>query len=572
MRMERKHFAKVRFALLPTLLLSLVAGVGAGAAPRHPALSAAPATLEWSQYGGDPRGTRYSPAASITTANAASLRLAWSFHTGVSAGNTSFEATPVVAGGRLYISAPDDEVFALDPSSGRRLWRYKPTLGPDALPNGVNRGVAYGDGRVYIATLDARVIALDAATGRQLWQRQLITAGHMYYVSAAPLYDRGRVVVGIAAGEQEIRGFVAALDARTGRETWRFHTVPAPGETGGDTWLADGSYLHGGGPVWMNPVADPASNSIIFAVGNPSPDFNGSTRPGLNLFANSIVAVRADTGALAWYFQEVHHDLWDTDPASPPLLIDLRQGGGKTLPAVIEASKTGWLYVLDRRSGRPLAPTPERPAPHGPSWQHAWPTQPEPRSEPFAPPCPAPGLYAHEACIFAPPSDTPTLAAPGQLGGSAWSPVAYSPRTGLAYISANDYPMIRSTTPSAHAFSRAPQPLPTVPRRGSLVGYDVATGRVAWRDRLAGTSLAYGGSAVTAGDIVFSGESAGFFDARDARTGRLVWRYHTGAGADAAPAVYSAGGREYVAVAAGGNSVINSTRGDTLAVFALPGR
>ncbi len=560
--METKYLRWTRLTLPPALLLSLLVV----ASPRLPASPASPATLAWANYGGDSGGTRYSPATALTTANVAALRLAWSVHTGVSAANTSFEATPIVAAGRLYISAPDDEVFALDAATGRRLWRFKPTLGPDALPNGVNRGVAYGDGRVYVATLDARVIALDAATGRQLWQRQLVTAAHKYYVSAAPLYDRGRVVVGIAAGEQEIRGFVAALDARTGREVWRFHTIPAPGETGGDTWPADGAYLHGGGPVWMNPVADPASNLVIFCVGNPSPDFNGSTRPGMNLFANSIVAVRADTGALAWYFQEVHHDLWDTDPASPPVLIDLRQGG-KTVPAVIEAGKTGRLYVLDRRTGRPLVPTPEHPAPRGPSWQQAWPTQPEPRNEPFAPQCPPPGIYANEACIFTPPSETPTLAAPGQLGGSAWSPVAYSPRTGLAYVSANDYPMVRSTTPSAHAFSHPPMPLVSVPRKGALVGYDVARGRVAWRDALAGTSLAYGGSAVTAGDLVFSGESSGVFDARDARTGRLLWQYHIGVGVDAAPAIYSVGGREYVAVAAGGNSVINSTRGDTLDVF-----
>jgi len=555
--------------LLPALAL-LFALTAVAAAPRlSPSPASALASLTWANYGGDAGGTRYSPATAITTANAASLRLAWSFHTGISATNTSFEATPVVAAGRLFISAPDDEVFALDPASGRRLWRYKPALGSDALPNGVNRGVVYGDGRVYIATLDARVIALDAATGRQLWQRQLITAGHKYYVSAAPLYDRGRVVVGIAAGEQEIRGFVAALDARTGREVWRFHTIPAPGATGGATWPADGSYLHGGGPVWMNPVADPSSNLVIFVVGNPSPDFNGSTRSGLNLFANSIVAVHVDTGALAWYFQEVHHDLWDTDPASPPLLVPFSRGTG-TVPAVIEASKTGWLYVLDRRTGRPLVPTPERPVPRGPSWQHAWPAQPEPQSQPFAPQCPDPGLYAHEACVFTPPSETPALAAPGQLGGSAWSPVAYSPRTGLAYISATTYPMVRSTTPSAHAFRHPPQPLPSVPRRGALVGYDVARGRVAWRVALGGGSLAYGGSTVTAGDVVFSGESSGVFDARDARSGRLLWQYHTIAGADAAPAVYTTGGREYVAVAAGGNSVINSRRGDTLDVFALP--
>ena len=529
----------------------------------HPSSLAA---LDWPLYGGDSGNTRYAPATAITTSNVGTLRLAWSFHTGVFGRGTSFESTPVVADGRLYLTAPDDEVFALDPMSGRVLWHVTPMLARDTVPTRVNRGVAYGEGRVYVATLDARLIALDAATGRQMWATALVPDHHSYFESMAPTYDHGRVFVGIAGGEQEIRGFVAAFDARTGHQQWRFYTIPAPSEPGGKTWPR-GLYKHGGGSVWMTPTVDPALNLLIFCVANPSPDFNGAPRPGTNLYSNSIVALHADTGKLAWYFQEVHHDLWDTDPASPPVLLSVPIGG-HSMPAVIQAGKTGWLYVLDRRSGRPLVPAPEQPVPQGPSWQHAWPTQPKPQNQPFAPQCPAPGLYAHEACIFTPPSGVPTLMAPGQIGGSAWSPVAYSPRTGLAYIAANTYPMVRSTAPSACCFSRAPQTLSTVPPQGALVGYDIARGRIAWQAPLDG--LAYGGSAVTAGDVVFSGESAGYFDAHDARSGRLLWRFHTGAGADAAPSVYVAGNREYVAIAAGGNSVIGSPRGDALDVFALP--
>lgn len=522
--------------------------------------------MDWPGYAGDSSNMRYAAVNAISTANVARLRLAWRFHTGIASSATSFEATPVVAGGRLFIAAPNDEVFALDPTTGRLLWHFYPHLSPDAWPGQISRGVAYGAGRVYLATLDARLIALDAATGRKLWQFQLDPPSQSYFESMAPLYDRGRVIVGISGGDEGIRGFVAAFDARTGREDWLFDTIPAPNEAGGDTWPDTGVYHHGGGAVWMTPAVDPALNLIVFCVANPSPDFNGSPRPGTNLYSNSIVALHADSGRPAWYFQEIHHDLWDTDPASPPVLITL-QVSGKAVPAVIQAGKTGWLYVLDRRTGRPLVPTPERPVPLGVPWQHAWHTQPEPQNQPFAPQCPAPGLYPHEGCIFTPPSTTPILIAPGQIGGSAWSPVSYSPRTGLAYIAANTYPMVRSTTPTSCCFEHPPIALPNVHFRGALVGYDVARGRIVWQAPV--TPMAYGGSTVTAGDVVFSGESGGYFDAHDARTGRLLWRYATGAGVDAAPSVYVAGGKEYVAVAAGGNQVIDSRRGDSLDVFTL---
>ncbi len=526
-------------------------------------------TLEWPTYGGDPSGSRYSPAATISATNVASLRLAWSFHTGVDPHKLSFESTPVIANGRLYVTTGDDGIVALDAASGRLLWRSAVSLAPDAVLTGRNRGVAYGAGRVYLATADDRLVAYDAATGRRAWQQQLVAPNHTYFESMAPLYDRGRVIVGVSGGEQEVRGFVDAYDARTGRRLWRFWTIPAPSDPGGDTWPANGRYLRGGGSVWMTPVVDPALNLLYVCVTNPEPDANGHPRPGNNLYSDSIVALSADSGRVAWYFQEVHHDLWDFDPASPPVLLTLRRHGADA-PAVIEAGKTGYLYVLDRRNGRPLVPTPERPVPRGPAWQLASPTQPEPQNQPFVPLCPAPGLYPREACVFTPPSETFVLMAPGGIGGSAWSPVSYSPRTGLAYIAATTYPMLRSTTPTSCCFGRAPRPLPSVPPRGELVGYDVAAGRVAWRAPLPNHALAYGGSAVTAGDVVFSGESAGYVDAYDARNGRLLWRYRSVAGADAAPAVYVAGGREYVAIAAGGNGVLGSPRGDSLDVFALP--
>ena len=532
-----------------------------------PAAGAGPASLDWAQYDNDASDARYSLAARITPGNAAGLRLAWSFHTGVSSPRLSFESTPVEAGGRLFLTAPDDEMFALDATTGRQLWHVAPQLEPNAPPQRVNRGVAYGDGRVYLTTVDDRLIAYDAATGARRWSARITPSLGVAFESAAPLFVDGRVIVGIAAGEHEIRGFVAAYAATTGKQLWRFATVPGPADPGGASWPPGDRYLHGGGPVWMTAAADPVLGLVYFCVANPSPDFNGSGRAGDNLYTDSIVAVHAASGALAWHFQEVHHDLWDYDPASSPVLLDL-PGAGGTVPALIQAGKTGFLYVLDRRTGAPVVPAPEVPVPAGPPWQHASPTQPEPRNQPFSPQCPPPGLYPREGCIFTPPDEVPMLQAPGGIGGSAWSPVSYSPRTGLAYIAANSYPVLRSTTPHACCFGRSPSNLPGEPQVGGLVGYDVANGRIAWQAPVGG--FAFGGSAVTAGDVLFSGESSGAFDAWDARTGRLLFRYPTAAGADAAPSVYVANGREYVAIAAGGNTAIHSKPGDTLLAFALP--
>ena len=554
-----------RFAALALALILLVAPLGAGA---QLDAGATPKSVDWPSYGGDGAATRYASVSALTPATASRLRLAWTFHTGVVSQKTSFEATPVIAGGRLFIAAPNDTVFALDPSAGRLLWRFSPRLAADTRPSLLTRGVAYGDGMVYLATLDDRLIAIDAATGRQRWQFVLQNPALGYFESMAPLYDRGRVIVGTSGSDSDIRGFVAAFDARSGRELWLFDTVPSPTEPGGDTWPANGAYHYGGAAAWMTPAVDPRLNLIYVTVGNPSPVFNGAGRAGMNLYANSIVALQADTGRVVWYFQEVHHDLWDMDAASPAVLLTIHKGKLQ-IPAVMEVGKTGYVYLLDRRTGHPLFPTPERRVPGGAAWQHPWPTQPEPQNQPVAPMCPAPGLYPSQGCIFTPTSDTPTLIAPGGIGGSAWSPVSYSPRTGLAYIAANTYPMIRQTTPTSCCFQDPPVSAPTVRFSGAFLGYDVARGRIAWRIPLTPPSLAFGGSSVTSGNVVIHGESAGYVDARDAANGRLLWRYRTGAGADAAPAIYSVGSATYVAIAAGGNEVIGSTRGDTLYVFVL---
>jgi quinohemoprotein ethanol dehydrogenase len=562
------HMKRMMMACL-VLALLLPAQARATRRDAHSAGSAQAATgMDWPGYGHNGANTRYAPSPALTPGSAARLRLAWTFHTGIVNQFTSFEATPIVAHGRLFIAAPDDTVFALDPTTGHLLWRFHPILSPATTTSLVSRGVAYGEGLVFLATLDDRLIAIDARTGQQRWQFMLQDPALGYFESMAPLYDRGQVIIGTSGSNRDIRGFVAAIDARTGQERWLFNTVPSPSEPGGATWPNNGSYRHGGAAMWMTPAVDPALNRIYVGVGNPSPVFNGALRAGKNLYANSIVALNSDTGRVEWYFQEVHHDLWDTDAASPPVLLTLRRGG-RSIPAIIQVGKTGYIYVLDRRTGKPLVPTPERPAPGGATWQHPWPTQPAPDNQPVVLQCPAPGLYPREGCIFTPTSEEPTLIAPGQFGGSDWSPVSYSPRTGLAYIAATTYPMLRQSTPTSCCFAvDLPTPA-SIPFQGAFIGYDVARGRVVWRVALPIPSLAYGGSAVTAGGVVIHGESAGYVDARDATNGHLLWQYRTGAGADAAPAIYMARGTTYVAIAAGGSAFIDSPRGDTLYAFSL---
>jgi len=520
------------------------------------------ATVNWESYGSDPGGMHYSSATQITPGTAARLQLAWKFALSNTYG-TRIESTPIVAGGRLFVTGADRYVYALDPVSGRLLWRTDAAPGKFGF---TNRGVAYGDGKVYVATGDVQLVALNAASGAVVWRQQIadVPSGSGLSETMAPLYDRGRVIIGITLNEQAGRGFVASYDASTGRQIWRFLTVPGPHDPGGSTWPAGDAYLTGGGAVWMTPVADPALNLIYVNVGNPVPDYLGFTRAGANLYTDSIVALHADTGTLAWYFQEVHHDLWDYDPSSPAVLLTLYQG--KTpVPALIEAGKTGYLYVLDRRTGKPLVPTPEKPVPVNLTFQHPSPTQPEPQNEPFSPQCPAKGLFSPEGCIFTPPDFTPTLIAPGANGGASWAPVAYSPLAGLAYICANEQPFLEMATAAA---GDANATLPSAPIKGQLVGYDVAKGKIAWSQKM--SRVCFGGSAVTAGDVVFTGESTGKFDARDAATGRLLWQYTAPAGVDAAPSVYVADGREYVAVDVGGNSIVDVPHQNTLEVFALP--
>jgi alcohol dehydrogenase (cytochrome c) len=513
----------------------------------------------WSSYGRDYSNQRHSPLSQINAGNIGRLTLAWHYRTGIP---QAFEASPVVIGSIMYVSTPLNHVVALDARTGRKLWEYAESLGTTVHCCGpVNRGVAVYGGRVYMGTLDARLVALDAKTGTKVWGVRVADNERGYAVDAAPVAADGKVIVGVSGAEYGIRGRVTAYDAATGAEVWRFYTIPSPEEGGwwgkwsptdpfgvplhrdlarekADSAKYADAWRVGGGSVWQAPAIDRKLGLVIFAVGNPSPDLDGSARPGDNLYTNSIVAVELGTGKLRWSFQELPHDVWDLDAVSPVVLVDVPGSDGKSVPAVAQAGKTGWVYLLDRATGRPIR-----------------------RSEAFVP----------QENLFARPTAAGVRMLPGANGGSEWSAPAYSPETGYLYVLGLHQPMYYKTK------HQALQP-PAFWLGGIFVGtgeqqyglfsaVDLATGKIAWQNQIKDPMI--GGALATAGGVVFTGTKDKRFLAFDAKSGRQLWSYSTDAGVNAPPITYAIDGQQFVAVAAGGNFQINAPRGDKVLAFAL---
>ncbi|MFL5494340.1 MAG: pyrroloquinoline quinone-dependent dehydrogenase [Gemmatimonadales bacterium] len=513
----------------------------------------------WPSYGRDYSNQRYSPLSQITPVSVKDLQPVWHYATGI---HQAFEASPVVINSVMYVSTPLNHVVALDAKTGRKLWEHAESLGTTVHCCGpVNRGVAVYAGRVYMGTLDARLVALDARTGAKAWDVRVADNERGYAVDAAPVAADGKVIVGVSGAEYGIRGRVTAYDAATGAEVWRFYTIPSPEEGGWwGKWSATDPFgvpLHrdlareradsaryadtwrvGGGSMWQAPAIDPALGLVIFAVGNASPDLDGSVRPGDNLHTNSIVALDLASGRLKWSFQELPHDVWDLDAVSPVVLVDLSGPGGKPVPAVAQAGKTGWVYILERATGRPIR-----------------------RSEEFVP----------QQNIFAQPTAAGVRMLPGANGGSEWSAPAYSPETGYLYVLGLHQPMYYKT-------KRQPLQPPALWLGGIFVGtgeqqyglfsaVELSTGKIAWQKRMKDPMI--GGALATAGGVVFTGTKDQRFVAFDAKSGRELWSYRAAAGVNAPPITYAVDGQQYVAVAAGGNYQINAPRGDQVLAFAL---
>ena len=532
----------------------LIALAGTTASTRQRGLIAS--GRDFPTVGGNLANQRYSSLTQITRENVARLGGAWMvrLEDGQPAGN--MQGTPVVVGGVMYIGSGTGKVFAIDAATGARIWTYQPTVGGQT-----NRGVAVAEGRVFSGQAGTRLVALDQKTGALVWETRVAERGG---TPGAVIYHGGLVYAGISGGESGVRGQFGAYDAKTGKEVWKFYTIPGPGEFGNDTWEGD-SWMRGGGPLWTHPAIDPDLGLVYLPVGNAYPDVDGSTRGGDNLFTASIVALDLKTGVRKWHFQEVHHDIWDYDNQTPPVLADVRYRG-QLRKILIHGGKTGLMYILDRTDGRALIGIEERPVPQEPRQKTAK-TQPFPIGDSIVPTCPEPGSVEpgwRVDCLFAAYwADSPVVITPGTQGGLNWAPMTFSPLTNLVYVPAS---IINSR------FGPRYLRPPGQPRSGVLAALDPTTNKIVWQKRTKFPLGTGSGLLATASGLIFHGESDGHVVAYDLRNGDTLWKFQTGAGADAPVATYEVGGQQYVAILAGGNPFQLSARGDHLWAFKLDGK
>ncbi len=504
--------------------------------------------------------TRYYNAAQINSGNVAKLRPAFTFQTEVL---ESMETAPIVVDGVMYITTSYNHVYALDAVSGKEFWHYKHKQGPVTTfccgPN--NRGVAILNDRVYMGTLDAKLLALDAKTGKVLWSTQIADPEEGYSETMAPVAVNGKILIGTNGGEYGIRGFVKAYDANDGKLLWTFNTVPDKGHEG--VWAENDAtgrnmkrdiaaekaqfakqggdfYKTLGGGVWMAPAVDKETNTAFFVVGNPSPDLYGKERPGDNLYTDSIVAVDLNTGAYKWHYQYVAHDVWDLDAVSPVILTEAAGKDGKLRKVAIHGGKTGHIYVHDRATGELIR-----------------------FSEAMIP----------QENMWVLPTAQGARMLPGANGGVEWSPMAINPKLRLAYAANLHQPMTYHVEESKYPGGKlwlggAFKTIASEKQWGRLVAVNLDTGKIAWKFDTEQPLI--GGVLATAGNLVFNGEGNGLFRAFDAKTGKKLWEYQAGAGVNAPAVSYSVAGKQYVAVAAGGNTQLDFKRGNSVIVFSLP--
>ena len=552
--------------------------------PEIDRLLQSPVGKDWVTNGGNMTNERYSTLKQIDTTNVKQLKGAWMTRLKGSGlgGKYSLEATPLVKDGIMYMVTGNDDVFALDAKTGQILWEHWSQIGQTISTvccGWINRGLAMGEGMLFLGQLDANMVALDIKTGKEVWRTPVEDWHNGYGVTNAPLYFDGIVYSGITGGEFGIRGRLTALDAKTGKILWRAYTLPAPGEPGGDTWPAGTDHFsRGGASIWNTPALDPQLGLVYFAVGNCGPDYDGSMREGDNLFCASVLAVNAKTGAYAWHFQEVHHDIWDYDAASPVVLFDTVING-QPRKAIAQAGRTGWVYILDRTNGKPLIGIEERPVSQEPRQKTAK-TQPFPIGDAIVPQCaepmPASG-YEKAGCIFETFWEEPVLIQPGAAGGTVWAPMPYSPDTGYFYVPASirtgAFVRYGDTYKRGQRYVAGNLSAPIgSPQAGTFTAISSTNNKIAWQQQMPYRMGGGGGSIVTAGGLVLRGEPDGNFVAVDAKTGAVLWKFQTGFGADAPPIAYQVDGEEFIAIATGGNSLQGSAFGDAVWAFSLNGQ
>ena len=529
---------------LRALLLVLIAGSLPAQVSFERILRAPQEPHNWLTYSGSYQSWRYSPLDQIKPENASTLELRWVFQ---AQSLEKFEATPLVVDGVMYLTQAPNDVVALDAATGRVFWiyEYRPSQRARLCCGAVNRGLAILGDILYMGTIDAHLIALDSKSGRPLWNIEVADPNRGYALTHAPLVVKDKVIVGTAGGEYGIRGFLAAFDARTGKEVWRFNNIPGPGEPGHDTWTNGDAWEHGGASVWVTGSYDPDLNLTYWGIGNPGPDWNPDVRGGDNLYSDCVLALDPDTGKLKWYFQFTPHDEWDWDAVQVPVLVDM-EWKGKPRKVMLWANRNGFFYMLDRASGEFLM------------------------GKPFVKQTWAAGLDEKGRPIKVPnmgPSKDGTLTYPGVQGGTNWYSPSYSPRTGLFYIPAwVDYYTVYHKLPVEYQPGQRftggmpRSPIPSLrrgpintwgeePGHGAVRAIDPTTGEKKWDFKM--TDVTDSGILTTASDVLFTGGREGYFYALNARNGELLWTTTVGGQVAAGPMSYSVAGKQYVSIAAG---------------------
>jgi PQQ-dependent dehydrogenase (methanol/ethanol family) len=501
--------------------------------------------------------TRYYPSRQINTSNVGSLRPAWIFQTEIV---DTMETTPIVVNGVMYVTTAFNHVYALDARTGAQIWHHKHDMGPITTyccgPN--NRGVAVLDDMLYMGTLDSQLVALDAKTGKQVWATQIGDPELGYSETMAPSVVNGKVLIGTNGGEYGVRGFVKAFDAKTGDLLWTFHTTAEDSRGVWATHDATGRDMHRdieaekaayaaqgdpyktlGGGVWQNPAVDRETNRIYFVVGNPSPDLDGSLRPGDNLYTNSLVSVDLDSGEYICHFQYIAHDVWDLDAVSPPIITQVADGDGNMVKGILHGGKTGHVYV-HKADDCSLIRFSEAMVPQENMW--VLPT-------------------AEGARML-----------PGANGGVEWSPMTVNADLGLTYAINLHQPMTYHVESSPYPEGKlwlggAFKAIPTEQQWGNVTAVEYNTGKIRWKVKTPQPMI--GGILATAGGLVFAGEGNGQFKAYDAETGAILWNFQAGAGVNAPPSSYTVDGKQYIVVAAGGNAQLNFKRGNNIIAFTL---
>jgi alcohol dehydrogenase (cytochrome c) len=493
-----------------------------------------PLSDNWLSYNGDYSGRRYSPLSQINVNNVGQLRAEWVFH---SRNSDHLEVTPVVVNGAMFVTSAND-VFALDSQTGRTIWHYARPISDGLIDDAsrhISRGVGLWHNRVYRMTDNAHLLCLDARSGNLIWDVAYADWNSNYGATSAPLVVKDKIIVGTSGGDDGVRGFVAAYDADSGKLAWRFGTIPGPGEFGSDSWPGN-LYLHGGGTTWMPGTYDPELNTLFWTTSNPAPDFEGSVRPGDDLYTDCVLALDADTGKLKWYFQFTPHDLFDYDATETPVLIDAAYKN-QSRKLLVQANRNGFIYLLDRTSGEFLA-----------AMRFAeklnWAT----------------GLDAKGRPIRTDVKPTPdgSKVCPGYGGATNWFAPSYNEETHTIYFMALEQCEMyfsaqepQSFAPGKEFYSTGVKHIPGESSQKVLLAFNVGSGTFAWKYPQVGVAHSTGGTMTTAGGLLFFADDAQSFEALDARDGKPLWHFNTGQDMSASPMSYAVSGRQYVALAAG---------------------